>query len=74
MIGEKVLRLSHSRRLTDSSSRFAEIFLVDFETDEFSHATPLRCDRRISDSEKWIEHYFDSGDTTQLDTPFRQLH
>jgi len=59
--------------LPNSSPRFRQICFVNLEADEFSYATFLRCDGRISDAQKRIEHGLHTLDAMKLDAPLCQL-
>ena len=50
--------------------RMDEIFFVDLKPDKVFHATALRGDGRIPDSEKRIEHCLHAGHAVKLDAPF----
>src|SRR5437879_301869 len=51
-----------------------QISIVYFKADEFLYASFLRSDRRISDSEKRIEHRANARRSVQFDAPFGQLN
>jgi hypothetical protein len=50
--------------------RLCEISLVDFKSDKFFHAAPLRRDGGISYAEKRIKHRADARSSMQVDAPF----
>ena len=48
-----------------------QVCLVNFEADEFSYATFLRCDGRISNAEKGVKHGLHARSAMKHGAPFR---
>src|SRR5207244_6161987 len=51
-----------------------EVVLINFEADECFYTAALRGDGGIADSEKWIEHRFNSRHAVEFNAPLRELH
>ena len=64
-VGSKLLPLQ-----SKASFRLGEIGRVNLKPDKVFHATALRGDGRISDSEERIEHRLNAGNAVQLGARF----
>jgi hypothetical protein len=60
-----------TRALPNPAFCLRQVFLVDLEPNEFFYAAALRCDGRISNAEKGIEHGLHTRTTMKLGAPFR---